>query len=338
MKIFIDTNILLELFKLSGPDLDELKKVLKLSEKQKIEILISSQIEDEFWRNRENVIADAIKNLKETKVIQKLPNIVRGYETYKALKNTIDNFNKLAKQLEDEVQADISENKLKADELIKALFTKNKPQEINPELIAKAQYRMNIGNPPGKKGSLGDAVNWEWLLMQKPEFWENELIIISADGDFESELNKGKMKEYLIREWSQYNPTCEIILFKSLPDFLDKYFPAIKFSDEIDKIHAIEHLANCYTFAGTHAAISKLNDFSDFTNDDVLKIINAYEENNQVKWILSDSDVLDFAKKIITYANSDSLKSRVDWLKNAIDDIENPTKKEPDFDIDTPVF
>ena len=55
MKIFIDTNILLELFKLSGPDLDELKKVLKLSEKQKIEILISSQIEDEFWHNRERV-------------------------------------------------------------------------------------------------------------------------------------------------------------------------------------------------------------------------------------------------------------------------------------------
>lgn len=334
MKIFIDTNILLELFKLSGPDLDELKKVLKLSETQKIEILISSQIEDEFWRNRESVIADAIRNLKETKIIQKLPNIVRGYDTYKTLKNTIDTFNVLSKKLEDEVQADISENKLKADELIKALFAKNKPQDIGSDLVAKAKYRMNVGNPPGKKGSLGDAINWEWLLTQKPEFWESELVIISADGDFESELNKGRMKEYLLREWSKINPTCEIVLFKSLPDFLDKYFPQIKFSDEIDKIHAIEHLANCYTFAGTHAAISKLNDISDFTNDDVLRIINAYKENNQVRWILSDPDVLDFAKKIITYAKSDDLIEKVKWLENKIDELENPIQPDTPADLE----
>ena len=336
MKILIDTNILLELFKLSGPDLDELKKVLKLSEKQKIEILISSQIEDEFWRNRENVIADAIKNLKETKIVSKLPNIVRGYETYKSLKNTIDTFNKLSKQLEDEVQKDISENKLKADELIKTLFTKNKPQLIDEKIINKAEYRMKVGNPPGKKGSLGDAINWEWLLAQEVEFWEGELIIISADGDFESELNRGKIKEYLMREWHQKNPDCKIVLFKSLPDFLDKYFPEIKFSDEIDKIHAIESLANSFNFASTHAAIARLNEFSDFTNDDVIKIINAYKDNNQVKWIFSDSDVLDFAKKIVTYAKSDSLKELVEWLKNKIDEIENPTKVDPAYDIESP--
>ena len=334
MKIFIDTNILLELFKLSGPDLDELKKVLKLSEKQKIEILISSQIEDEFWRNRESVIADAIRNLKETKIISKLPNIVRGYETYKTLKNTIDNFNKLAKQLEDEVQADISENKLKADELIKTLFTKNKPHDINAELISIAQHRMNVGNPPGKKGSLGDAINWEWLLSQKVDFWGNELIIISADGDFESELHKGKMKEYLTREWNKQNPSCEIVLFKSLPDFLDKYFPEIKFSDEIDKIHAIESLTNSYNFASTHAAISRLNEFSDFTNDDVIKIIHAYKDNNQVKWILSDIDVLDFAKKITTYAKSEQLKEPTEWLKNKIEEIENSVEPDPLDDLE----
>jgi predicted nucleic acid-binding protein len=324
MKIFIDTNILLELFKLSGPDLDELKKVLKLSEKQKIEILISSQIEDEFWRNRENVIADAMKNLKETKIVSKLPNIARGYETYKNLKNTIDTFNKLSKQLEDEVQADISENKLKADELIKNLFESNKPQSIDSTILSKAQYRMSIGNPPGKKGSLGDAINWEWLLTQKTEFWENELILISADGDFESELNKGKIKEYLIREWKQKNPDCEIVLFKSLPDFLDKYFPQIKFSDEIDKIHAIESLADSYNFASTHSAIYKLNEFSDFNNDDVIKILNAYKENSQVRWILSDPDVIDFAKKIVTYAKSNQLKTHAEWLKNKINELESP--------------
>lgn len=335
MKIFIDTNILLELFKLSGPDLDELKKILKLSEKQKIEILISSQIEDEFWRNRESVIADAIRNLKETKIVSKLPNIVRGYETYKTLKRTIDSFNKQSKQLEEEVQADIAENKLKADELINDLFAKNTPHKINAELISKAQHRMNVGNPPGKNGSLGDAINWEWLLTQKPDFWENELIIISADGDFESELHKGKIKEYLIREWNQKNPDCEIILFKSIPDFLKKYFPEIKFSDEIDKIHVIESLANSYNFASTHAAISRLNEFSSFSNDDAVKIIDAYKENMQVRWILSDIDVLEFAKKITTYVTSTDLIESVEWIKCEIDELENPKQLDsPDINPD----
>lgn len=61
MKIFIDTNILLDLYHLSGPDLDELEKVLKLMKRQKVKLLIPKQVEDEFWRNRENVINDAIK-------------------------------------------------------------------------------------------------------------------------------------------------------------------------------------------------------------------------------------------------------------------------------------
>jgi hypothetical protein len=125
-------------------------------------------------------------------------------------------------------------------------------------------------------------------------------------------------------------------LFKSLPDFLDKYFPEIKFSDEIDKIHAIDSLANSYNFASTHIAIARLNEFSDFTNDDVVKIINAYKDNSQVKWILSDSDVLDFAKKIVTFSKSESLKELIEWLRNKIDDIENATNEDPDYDIESP--
>lgn len=76
--------------------------------------------------------------------------------------------------------------------------------------------RVEIGNPPGKKGSTGDVINWEWLLTKKLDFRENELVVVGADGDFESELHKGKPKEFLLREWSAENPSCEFVLYKTL--------------------------------------------------------------------------------------------------------------------------
>ena len=57
--------------------------------------------------------------------------------------------------------------------------------------------RTEVGNPPGKADSLGDALNWEWLLEQEIEFWDDELILISSDNDYESELIKGKPREFV---------------------------------------------------------------------------------------------------------------------------------------------
>lgn len=56
-----------------------------------------------------------------------------------------------------------------------------------------------------------DAINWEWLLEQDVVFWDKELVLISADGHYESELTKGKPKEFLLREWNTRNPDCRLV-------------------------------------------------------------------------------------------------------------------------------
>ena len=48
MKVFIDTNILLDIYHLFGSDLEELRKLKKMVEKGKV--LVSKQIIDEFWK------------------------------------------------------------------------------------------------------------------------------------------------------------------------------------------------------------------------------------------------------------------------------------------------
>lgn len=78
MNVFIDTNILLDLYHLSGPDLDELRKVIKLAEIQKLHVLLPDQVEDEFWRNRERVISEALELFSKTKASATLPNLIRA--------------------------------------------------------------------------------------------------------------------------------------------------------------------------------------------------------------------------------------------------------------------
>ncbi|MBS0153009.1 MAG: DUF4935 domain-containing protein [Nitrospira sp.] len=323
MKVFIDTNILLDLYRLSGPDLDELNKVLKLMKTSKVELLVSKQVEDEFWRNREDVISDTLKRFKETKVISKTPNIIRTYAQFSDLKASIDRVNNLVSELEKEVARDIAENKLKADELITQLFNDATPDPIPNAIVEKAKARVETGNPPGKKGSIGDAINWEWLLTKEMDLWDDELVVVSADGDFESELHKRKPKEFLLREWRAKNPGSELVLYKSLPDFLKDRFAEIRISDEVDKILAIEKIERSSNFATTHAAIALLNRYGDFSDSDVIRIMKAYTENDQISWILGDTDILEFAKKVISYAKSDAAKDATKIIAEKIMEIEN---------------
>ena len=52
-----------------------------------------------------------------------------------------------------------------------------------------------MGNPPGKRNSLGDAILWEFLLANAPD--KEDIYMISGDGDFDSKLDRDKLIEFL---------------------------------------------------------------------------------------------------------------------------------------------
>lgn len=304
MNVFIDTNILLDLYHMSGADLDELRKVIKLAEIKKLNVFLPSQVEDEFWRNRERVISEALDLFSKSKASTTLPNLIRANPKSSELRKAVERVNELVKELRQVADNEIADHKLKADDVIDYLFSKCPPQPIDALVIVNAKARKELGNPPGKPNSLGDAINWEWLLKEVPN-GEN-LVIISSDGDFESELLKGRPKEFLLREW-MHAKVSKLELYKGLPEFLKKYFPEIKLSDEIDKTVAIEGLENSFSFAATHNAISSLQKFDDFTEAELLRIIAAYSSNTQIHWILGDEDVLVFAQKVVGLLKTEKL-------------------------------
>src|SRR5262245_34895999 len=122
MRVFLDTNILLGLYKLSGPDLDELKKVIKLAEVGKITVCLNSHIHDEFWRNREAVIKQSLDQFVRIKGSQPLPNLIRPYPKAEELRMALTKASALVQELKASADVDVRANKLKADQVVEQLF------------------------------------------------------------------------------------------------------------------------------------------------------------------------------------------------------------------------
>lgn len=336
MKIFIDTNIFLDIYHLSGPDLEELRKLTRMVQKGKVHLLVSTQVVDEFWRNRERVIANAMTAFKDTKAVTKIPNIIRVHPEAKELKKAADKVNEMVKVLSAKATADIEGDALKADAVVKELLEAVTVGDITELIILRAQRRTAVGNPPGKPDSLGDALNWEWLLEQEIEFWDDELILISSDNDYESELIKGRPREFLVREWEAKNPGCKLLLEKSLTDFLISRFPDIRLAEEVDKVEAIERLEASSNFQSTHKAIAALSQYDDFKDSEVERIVAAYLSNDQILWILGDSDVRAFAQKIVSAAKSQQAIEAATPLNQLLVDLGTQKKKAEADDDDIP--
>ncbi|MBA2709946.1 MAG: DUF4935 domain-containing protein [Tatlockia sp.] len=128
MNIFIDTNVFLSFFHLSKDDLEEIHKLVVLLEKNEITLWTPRQVIDEFYRNRENKIHDAIKKLKEQKLNAQFPQFCKDYEEFLIMKDHEKRYNQHLQELINKIQPDITNNTLKADRKLKNYL-------VNPKLL-----------------------------------------------------------------------------------------------------------------------------------------------------------------------------------------------------------
>src|SRR5271157_154690 len=161
MHLFIDANIFLYFYQYSKDDLEELDKLLVLLRKGEIKLWLPDQVREELRRRRESVIAAALKDLKEQKLSFAFPAMSKGYPEHVTLRNLQRDYSKHHAALLDLITADACNSNLKADKTIGSLIELAKPIEISDTIYQLAQRRHARGNPPGKPGSLGDAINWE---------------------------------------------------------------------------------------------------------------------------------------------------------------------------------
>ena len=304
--LFIDTNILLSFYHLSSDDLEELHKLIALIDTDQIELIVTEQVKDEFFRNRGAKIADAMKELHKPRYSPAFPAFAKDYPEYAELRKLLSEAGKKHSKLVDEMAKDAASNKLKADDLVSDLFKKAKLIKVTETLYMKALARVQRGNPPGKESSIGDALNWGGLLTEIGEW--TDLYFVSEDKDYRSQLSPATFNEFLKSEWKD-RKTSEIFFYTRISDFFKANFPNIKIASDIEKDLAIQELADSGSFIATHLAIGSLSKHSEFTPLQIEELVRIAQSNNQVGWIVGDPDVHDFYKSLLK--NKDQLQRDV---------------------------
>lgn len=295
--LYIDTNVFLSLYHFTTDELGELDKLRALLRQGKARLYLPEQTREEFYRNRDNKVADALKRLNEQKISLKFPQFCRDYPEYGALRKLEAEMQRKFASLLTSANEDIRLRQLAADKAIGDLFQLAQGIPTTPEQISAARLRAELGNPPGKGGSIGDAINWEALLKIVPK--GEALVFITDDRDYISPLNVDEFLNFLNEEW-QRRKLSTINFYKRLASFFRDYFPTSVLATDLEKEFLIKDLRDSGSFATTHSVISKLSTYKDFNKGQRNALLSAALSNNQVYLIAGDEDVRDFLTTLVS--------------------------------------
>lgn len=294
MHVFIDTNILLNFFHFSNDDLDALKNVFSAHEHGSVSVYLTDQVRDEFYRNRESKINDALRRFKNARFTAQIPHFMKEYQEYEEIKELATQLEERQKSMIRKVNSDIREGKLAADRLIEDIF-EHFSKETTDAIFTEAWRRMTKGNPPGKNDSIGDAINWVTLLHLVPD--KNDLHVVSGDGDYYSVLDEKSAHPFLCEEWSR-KKNSELHVYRTLSEFTCLHFGGIVFSFDKEKEELIDSLQNSHSFSMTHQVVRRLEFYRYFSPREVNRILQAVLENDQIHQIVTDWDISDFLNRI----------------------------------------
>ncbi|OUS20454.1 hypothetical protein A9Q95_08820 [Rhodobacterales bacterium 59_46_T64] len=309
MNLFIDANIFLDFYHLSGGDIEELKKLVALIEAKDIRLYSCKQLSEEIRRNREAKISDALREFQKASFKVNFPAFCKHYSEFEQIQMLLREANAKHSELLVKATSDIQESKLKADEIIRELFEKSTDIPFPPEIFNAAIARFRVGNPPGKKKvTVGDEINWETLLFGAAN--EEDLHFVSGDGDYASAITPDDLDSYLKSEWKEKKKS-EIHFYKTITEFFKSNFPEIKLASDIKVNKLIERLAASGSFVTTHIVIGELAKQAQFSKVHVEELIEILDLNSQVGMIIGDDDLTEFYKSLNDrYADVVSEKSK----------------------------
>lgn len=282
--IFIDTNIYLDFYRVSSGDLNKLRILLNgvkgSDASQDFVLCVNTQNRDEYYRNKPNIIESTLKDFYFKKV--DIPGLIVNQwpELSREFTDVQSNLDRLVKSLKDKIKQELYSGGTETDELIDSIM-KN-PDYIDEEIIKTAERRYKIlGNPPGKNGSCGDAIHWEYLLRKVPS--SDELVIISADNDWYSSSEGSRPNDFLLREWCQAKGSSDSLrMYRSIQAFL-KAEMRIALDRENLKDDLLEQLKDSDSFDASRDILAKLMQYKgELSGYQKTKLIRYAVENDQI--------------------------------------------------------
>ena len=196
-KIFIDTNIFLDMYRANLPS--DISVLLGFIFKNKKCFITTEQSINEFTRNRLAILEEALESFKKISNVDKgSSSFLRSLSNFKEYDKALNKYHIQRQAIVDEIQGKIdSVDKDMIYTKFMKLCNSNYVISTTNEIIDFANRRKLSGNPPtSDKYTCGDEIIWESLLayeMQKKE----DLIVVSNDKTFV------KNREFLTEEYKR---------------------------------------------------------------------------------------------------------------------------------------
>ena len=191
--LFIDTNIFLDFYRQTGRESN--LSILKRIGQHHDRIITTHQVEMEFKKNRQRVIADSLATIKAPDWSGlNLPAYLANSRQASGLSKGRPRIKQLVETIQKRGRR-VFEKPTQNDpvyKVVKSLFTANTPYNLSrlkekeqKKTLRLAWRRFLLGYPPRKATdtSIGDAVNWEWVLACATQATAN-VVIVSRDSDY----------------------------------------------------------------------------------------------------------------------------------------------------------
>jgi hypothetical protein len=243
MLVFIDTNIFLDLYRLGSGQ--GAVRQLTLLNQVKDNIITTYQVEMEYKKHRQEMIVETHNQLRGISSDNKqFSPLLLDTQPVSIIKKNIANIETQQKKIKEKMDK-ILLNPTRNDPIYQQLqrlfksssnLNLNRDKAIRYTVRRRAQKRFFLGYPPrkGSDTSIGDAVNWEWIvecaIQQK-----TDVTIVSRDNDFGISHNKKRyINDWLKQEFKErVGRRKEIVLTNSLTSALSQL--KVKVSEQIKK-------------------------------------------------------------------------------------------------------
>jgi hypothetical protein len=296
LHVFIDTNVYLTFFSFSEDDLEELRKLAEAIDKDDVKLWTTEHVKVELRRNRETKVAESFEALRGLKPAQAMPQMAKNLPEFGEFTEARREFGRKLNALTEELTKQFEEGTLAADGVLAELMDAAEVIPITDEILEAARLRVDTGNPPGKRGSLGDALNWEALLAACED--GKDLFLVTGDSDFVSKTNRERISIFLAEEWRE-EKSSEIKLYRRISSLFQDELPDIELAREREKETRIRDLVESVNFQATHDAIRALKTYGDFSDQQVRELVEGGMLNSQIRWIARDDDVQQFFRSLV---------------------------------------
>lgn len=186
MKVFIDANIYLDFYRSTNDAIKVFDELINNASS----LILTDQIIDEFYRNREVVLRLIKSKFKtDTQIEHFSSSFLQNLKEFGELNDIKNLYNSKRKEIEKNINDTIDDptkdivvqhfEKLIGTDGIVILKTSD-------DIIKNAQIRKLVGNPPvSDKYSIGDEINWELLLTGS----KDDIVMVGRDSTFKDNIN-----------------------------------------------------------------------------------------------------------------------------------------------------